>query len=415
MDVEFILFEFYCTCYFINLWNGGEILNYRSEKNEKINGISAASTDAKVTSSPEVEKLTEEILLEAKKLEKHKKKKPKKKKPKRKVAKSVVISVLCIVALFLTVRTVRLINIFDSVNYVSSSDSRISSETDLLVEPSFVQANVSHSDETKNIMLMGCDVDENGVSRTDSMIVLSLDHKNQKIKVTSLMRDMFLRIPGKGRHKLNAAYVYGGPDLLLSTVYSNFGLEINNYICVDYAAFAEIVDCIGGVDIEIKKNELKQFNKYVSGKENQIHEAGTYLMNGKQTLSYCRIRKVGTDTARTARQREVLGKIIEKCRKMSYTEIENLLAVAAPRLTTNLTQGEMLSLIAEGMSCMDYDTLNMRIPVDGTWHGTYIDTTWYMDIDLQENAQYLNDFIYGNDLIAKGLASQLEESDLYNS
>lgn len=392
--------------------------------NDKIiNGISAASTGDRITISPEIEKLTEDILRETHKLSeaneaKHGKaqenyekncKKIKTKKRKKSVISYIAISVLGILIVFVVMEGIRLLNIFSSVNYVTDSDAN--ENTELLVNQSYVQANVSRSDETKNIMLLGCDVDENGISRSDSMIILSLDHKNRKIKMTSLMRDMYLYIPQNGKHKLNAAYVYGGADLLLNTVYSNFGLQIDNYVCVDYTAFAEIVDYVGGVDIEIDEIELEQFNKYVNGEENQINEAGAHHLNGQQALSYCRIRKVGTDSARTARQREVLDKIIKKCKEMSLHELENMVEVIAPSLTTNFTQSEMMALIIEGLECRNYDTLNMRIPVDGTWEGIYIGATWYMKFDLEQNAQYLNDFIYGGDLISKGLASQLYEND----
>lgn len=392
--------------------------------NKRINGISAASTGERITVPPEVKKLTQDILNETRNLSSRKNNiKPdsarqghskkhdgaKSKKRKKSVLVYIILPILGIAVIWIAVEAINLLNIFNSVNYVTDSDN--DEYTEILVDQSYVQANVSHSDETKNIMLVGYDIDENGISRSDSMIILSLDHKHQKVKMTSLMRDMYLRIPRNGRHKLNAAYVYGGANLLLKTVYSNFGLKIDNYVCVDYAAFAEIVDYIDGVDIEIDETEIEQFNKYVSGDENQIEEAGMHHLNGQQALSYCRIRKVGSDTARTARQRKVLDKIIEKCRVMPLRRLEDMMRVIAPDLTTNFTKEEMLGMIMEGIECKDYDTLQMRIPVDGTWEGTYINSTWYMKFDLEQNAQYLNDFIYGGDRISKGLSLQLKEND----
>lgn len=225
------------------------------------------------------------------------------------------------------------------------------------------------------------------------------------------MRDMYVRIPNHGKHKINASYVYGGGELVLDTIYSNFGLDIDNYICVDYTAFAEIVDYIGGIDIYIEEFELEQFNKYVKGKRNKIDQEGMYHFNGQQALSYCRIRKVGTDTARTARQREVLNKIIAKCRKMSFGRLEKMMSVLAPKLTTNFTQSEMLSLMTEGFVSLDYDTSQMRIPADGTWHGKYINKIWYLIFEQEQNAQYLTDFIYGDDQISRQLSQQLQEKD----
>lgn len=382
----------------------------------RIKGISAASTGEKMEILPEIEKLTEEILKEtesisvqSEKSEKPDSRKRKNSSPVKRLLLASFLVALSAAVVFVAAKAASIMDAFNSINYVTPSNR--TSNTDLYVDRSVVQANVSHSDETKNILLLGCDIDENGVSRSDSLIILSIDHQHKKIKMTSLMRDMYVRIPNYGKHKINASYVYGGGDLVLDTIYSNFGLDIDNYICVDYTAFAEIVDYIGGIDVYIEEFELEQFNKYVKGEDNQIQEAGTYHFNGQQALSYCRIRKVGTDTARTARQREVLNKIIAKCKKMSFGKLEKMLNVIAPRLTTNFTQSEMLSLMAEGFVSLDYDTAQMRIPVDGTWHGEYINKIWYLMFEQEQNAQYLTDFIYGDDEISASLSQQLEEMD----
>ena len=382
-------------------------------------GISAASTGNRIEALPELDSLTDEILKDAELSDfgsdaPHDD--PPQKSPKKsggRIKRAVVTLMLLALSagiIFSAVKIINMMNIFNSINYVSPTQR--ASNTDLFVDRSYVQQHVSHSDETKNILLIGSDVDAEGLSRSDSMIILSLDHTHQKIKLTSLMRDMYVTIPDQGKHKLNAAYFYGGADLLTDTIYANLGLDIDKYICVDYSMFAEIVDYIGGVQIHIMEAELEQFNKYVSGSQNRIEYEGTYNMNGKQALAYCRIRKaVGTDTARTARQRKVLDKIIEKCRHMQFYQLEELTAKIAPGVTTNFTQGEMMSMLAEGFVSMDYQTSQMRIPVDGTWQGKYINKIWYMTFNLNHNAQYLNDFIYGDDEISESLSQQLEKSD----
>lgn len=328
----------------------------------------------------------------------------------KKIVLTVLLSVFAVALVLVGIEAVRLMHIFNSVNYVKSGNSF--SDTEMVVSQSAIAAYVSHSDETKNILLVGYDIDENDISRSDSMIILTLDHEHQKIKMTSLMRDMYVQIPGHGKHKLNAAFVYGGPELLLETIYANFGLQIDNYVCVDYAAFVDVVDYIGGVQVDIEEIELEQFNKYVrGGQKNKLDEAGSYIFNGQQALSYCRIRKVGTDTARTARQREVLGKIMQRCSRLSLFKLEHLLSITAPAVTTNLTQAQIFQLAAEGLDSMDYDMQGMRIPVDGAWWDENIGGTWYVAIDLNANARYLHDFIYGDDEIADELAANLAEND----
>ena len=328
----------------------------------------------------------------------------------KRIVLTAVLSVVGLALLLVGIEAVRLMNIFNSVNYVKSANPF--ADTEMMVSESVIAKYVSHSDETKNILLVGYDVDENDISRSDSMIILTIDHEHQKIKMTSLMRDMYVYIPGHGRHKLNAAFVYGGPELLLETIYANFGLPIDNYVCVDYAAFVDVVDYIGGVQVDIEEIELEQFNKYVrGGKKNKIDEAGSYVFNGQQTLSYCRIRKVGSDTARTARQREVLGKIMKRCSRLSLLKLENLLRITAPAVTTNLTQAEIFQLAAEGLDSMNYDMQGMRIPVDGAWWDEQINGTWYVALDLNTNARYLHDFIYGDNETSDTLAANLAESD----
>ena len=401
-------------------------------------GISLAAGDVKLEPLPEVSALADEIRQDARKqpaVIRRRQPSPPSAEPKapspkpahgfrkkvrtlsrgKKIAVAAVLTVFAGLLVFTVWHAAAMMNIFGAVNYV---DSRPDFEkTELLVSQSAmqqIQLHVSHTDETKNILLIGCDVDQYGISRSDSMIILSLDHTHQKIKMTSLMRDMRLQIPGKGKHKLNAAFTYGGGDLLLTTIYANFGIKIDKYVCVDYAAFAAVVDYIGGVDVEIEEMELEQFNKYVRGKNNKLTQAGTYAFNGQQALSYCRIRKVGSDTARTARQRKVLGKIMTKCRGMSLVSAENMLRIIAPSLTTNLTRAEIIQLIAEGLDCKEYDTLGARIPVDGTWDDIIINKTWYVKVDLNRNARYLNEFIYGDDDAALSIASRVSESDSRN-
>ncbi len=328
----------------------------------------------------------------------------------RKVIAVAVAVIFAAVAAFGIYEAYRMMSIVDSVNYVKSNLNF--DDINALVSQSDADFIVSHTDETKNILLCGCDIDENGISRTDSMIILSIDHAHRKIKMTSLMRDMYLKIPGHGKNKLNAAFTFGGGDLLLETIYLNFGMRIDRYVCVDYAAFAAVVDDLGGVEVEIEEMELEQFNKYVQGgKKNRITEAGRYNFNGQQALSYCRIRKVGTDIARTARQRKVLREIMKKCRSLSPLKAQRILSVVAPCVTTNMTRDEMNSLLWEGLSSLNYDTMGLRIPIDGTWKDKKTGNAWYVEVNLNQNAGYLNQFIYGDDEAAQELADQQQKTD----
>ena len=331
----------------------------------------------------------------------------------KKAAVIFVVSLFALFASFGIYEAIKISGIVNSVNYVPGGLSF--DKVNVLVSESEMSGFVSYTDETKNILLCGCDIDQNGISRTDSMIILSIDHQHKKIKMTSLMRDMYLQIPGHGKNKLNASFTFGGGNLLLKTIYSNFGMKIDRYLCVDYAVFASVVDDLGGVEIDIEEMELEQFNKYVrGGKKNRITEAGRYNLNGQQALSYCRIRKVGSDTARTARQRRVLKEIMRKSRSLSPLKAQKMLGIVAPFLTTNMSRDEMTSLLMEGLQCLNYDTMGLRIPMDGAWKDKKTKSAWYVAVDLNKNARFLNHFIYGDNETSQALADQQQKSDDQN-
>ena len=337
------------------------------------------------------------------------------------IIRTALLSAGIILLVLLVWEAVKVAGIVNSVNYAGKN--HFFNKDDVVVSQSVLEQFVSHSDDTKQILLIGYDVDKEGTRRSDSMIILTLDHENRMIKMSSLMRDMYVKIPRHGKTKLNAAFAYGanrggveeGAELLLETIHANFGMEIDNYICVDYKAFIDVVDEIGGIPIDIEEMELEQFNKYVSGGEkNRIYEAGSYVFNGRQTLSYCRIRKVGSDTVRTMRQREVLGKIVRKCSKMSVFRLEKLLRITAPSVTTNLSMTEIFGLASEGLSSKDYDIVGLRIPVDGAWTDLTVDGISYVGVDLNANARYLYQFVYGDSETVDALVTKQEKSDEAN-
>ncbi len=390
--------------------------------------VSVASGSVRLESLPEVRELTEKMQDDAKETAKStksvrvirktgtpdsqnskKRKKFKKRLPvKRIVTMSLLVIVMGLLAL-VVYETYKLNDIVDSIHYVPGGVSF--DKVEVLVSQSEMNRFESQTDEITNILLCGCDIDKNGTSRTDSMIILTVDHKHQAIKMTSLMRDMYLQIPGCGKNKLNAAFAFGGGNLLLKTIYSNFGIRIDRFVCIDYNVFATVVDNLGGVEVEIEPMELEQFNKYVKGKRNRLSKAGVYNFNGQQALSYCRIRKVGTDTARTARQRRVLTQIMKKARTISPVDAQNLLAVSAPFITSNMTRNEMTGLLLDGLGCLNYDTLELRIPMDGAWTDKKIKGIWYVNADINANARYLNQFIYGENDVAQSLSLRQKKSD----
>ena len=139
------------------------------------------------------------------------------------------------------------------------------------------------------------------------MIIATIDNNNKKVKLTSLFRDTLVDIPGHGEAKLNSAYMLGGPELLLETVKETYNISIDKYIIINFWGFEAIVDYIGGIEVEVKDYQLEELNKYIGestgGNDCPVEEAGVQTLNGKQALSYARIRyNVGDEYERTDRQ-----------------------------------------------------------------------------------------------------------------
>ncbi|MGL5766038.1 MAG: LCP family protein [Sarcina sp.] len=215
-------------------------------------------------------------------------------------------------------------------------------------------ANAELSDKykhVKNIALFGVD-DADGVGRSDTMMVATIDTKSKKVKLTSFMRDSYVEIDGRGGDKLNAAYAYGKEELAMKTLNKNFDLNLTEFVTVDFSTLPKVIDKIGGIEVNIEPYELNEFNRVVNDTNKKlgtsskgINSAGTHHLNGVQGLSYCRIRATkGDDFKRTERQRVVLDKILAKVLSMPVTSYPGLLSEVFPMVKTNLTMGEMMDM-----------------------------------------------------------------------
>lgn len=258
-----------------------------------------------------------------------------------------------------------------------------------------------------NILLIGSDTREaGGKGRSDTLIIISINKKDKTITLTSILRDIYLQISEKSNNRINAAYSYGGAELLLDTIKNNFKIDIDYYVAVDFFAFMDVIDAMGGIELEVSKEELPIINRYVENLNNltdqpegmhQISEPGTYLLNGKQVLSYARNRYIGKgDFDRTARQRKVLEKLFDKIKDMGILEIDNLLNIVLPKVTTNLTEGEIFSLILSLPSMKSYDIDQWSIPMNGSYSFMKIRGMDVISIDFQKNIKEINSRIYGD-------------------
>jgi LCP family protein required for cell wall assembly len=241
-----------------------------------------------------------------------------------------------------------------------------------------------------NILLIGQDKrpgEEN--ARSDSMIIATVNKNSNSIKLTSLMRDMYVRIPGYANNKINSAYAFGGMDLLTETVEENFLIAIDGCIEVDFSRFEKIIDKISGIEIELNKYEAY----YLSSSSLRLKE-GINILTGKTALEYARIRYIGNDDyERTERQRNVLVAVYDK---LKDSDIKTLLELAddiLPMVTTNLTKSQILSLVTNIFFMDISDIETYRIPADGKFVPTTIQEMSVLVPDISENRLLLKEYI----------------------
>lgn len=216
-----------------------------------------------------------------------------------------------------------------------------------------------------NVLLIGSDsmsVGDGG--RSDSMILLSLDARHKKIKLTSLMRDLWVTIPGHGQDRLNASYAFGGPQLTIETIARNFGILVDRYAVVDFEGFLKIIDILGGVDLELTADECAYINKYSQDKHT-LRGSGIKHLTGLQALHYSRDRNsIGSDYDRTSRQRNLLKALVTQMKSANLAQITEVLAQIGPLVTTNFKTNEVSRMATHAMTYLKYPVEEFRLPTD---------------------------------------------------
>ncbi len=274
-----------------------------------------------------------------------------------------------------------------------------------------VAAEPMKEDGVVNILLIGNDSRENGEDgRSDAMILLSISSRTKTIYMTSLLRDIYVDIPGHDGNRLNAAYAFGGAELLMKTIEHNFGIPVNRYMLVNFEAFANLVDAVDGIELELTRDEIEYVNGYLveynmlTGREQgtdnmdlSVADNGPAVvhLNGPQALAYSRNRYLGTDFGRTERQRKVLTAVIGKLPGAVLTNAGGLIDSLMPNLTTNLTKNECFSLSLMAGKLLTYDIVSDNIPQPDTYRDVTIRQMQVLEVDFETNIRYLREKIYG--------------------
>ena len=328
--------------------------------------------------------------------------KRKKKKHKSFFGKTIrkIIKTFCII--FIVLFSVYSCTAFSIINNVEKQDTGVRSRTAGALSRSYV----------KSVLIIGTDgrsADEQG--RSDSMILLSFNSRTNKIILTSFMRDCYVNINGYGMDKLNASYSYGGAELLMDTIESNFNIKIDDYVTVNFISFSGLIDAVGGIDIDVSADEAQEINNILFSEVNQLMGDdqwadflevvdGKIRLNGKQALSYARIRYVGnSDFERTSRQREVITEIIPKI--INPMAIRRVAKNVIPQVNTNMSSLGMYLLSLKIPLAVGYDIEQIQIPAENTF---YPEDVWCYDgtvqsvlqVDFDANHNILQDKIFSH-------------------
>lgn len=252
--------------------------------------------------------------------------------------------------------------------------------------------------EQINILLIGTDAREGEtVSRSDTMMLVTIDNKNKQIKLTSFLRDSYVQIAGGKKEKLNAAYFRGGVQGLVDTLELNFKVKIPYYALVDFSVFTEIVDAIGGISVDV--TEAESYYTYHSGKIGvpvRIEAGDSVLLNGEEALWYSRIRYLDSDFMRTKRQRKVITAIADKAKQQSIPDLIKLAETVCPLIKTNMKSDEMMNygLHAVLDKAYDYKIVQQQVPADGTWTNKTISGVGdCLVMDIPENTKIIEAFL----------------------
>ncbi|MGN1030579.1 MAG: LCP family protein [Butyricicoccaceae bacterium] len=262
-------------------------------------------------------------------------------------------------------------------------------------------------EDVYNILLIGTDSRKNDTSgRSDAIVLVSINNETKDITMTSILRDCYIYIPGVGSDRINAAYAYGGPELLIDTIEQNFNIKINKYMQTNFFAFVDIVDALGGIEMTITDDEARVMNEtYVTyinkmlGRpetDSLLNGGGDLTLDGVQALSYVRVRYLGNgDFDRSERQRKALMAVYDKVQSSSALQINSLLGVFLPQIQTDMTEDECLSILLNLADYyLNYEIHSLTIPASGTYSDIKVRGMAVMDVDYEKNSAMLTDAVY---------------------
>lgn len=256
-----------------------------------------------------------------------------------------------------------------------------------------------------NVALFGVDSRKNELgkgTRSDAIMVASLNRETLEIKISSVFRDTLLEQDDKSIDKANAAYSYGGPEEAVAVLNKNLDMDIERYVTVNFDALIDVVDSVGGVEIDVTEEEVQYVNGYsteikkVTGKDSpDITGPGLQVLDGIHATAYTRIRyTAGDDFKRAERQRTVLTKIVENLQKASPAQLNKIIDSVFPQVATNFTMAEILDYAKDAFDYKLVETTGF--PFDKTTDELLDVGSVVIPVTLQSNVEQLHKFFYGD-------------------
>ena len=249
--------------------------------------------------------------------------------------------------------------------------------------------------DVMNILLLGTDNAGNaGHGRTDTMIICSINTKTGEVKLSSIVRDLYVHIPYmKLQNRINAANSFGGPNMAIKCVNEALGLNISRYASINFNGFKDLVDLLGGVELEITAGEANQINASTRGGVKE----GLAMLNGAQALEYCRIRNLDNNFGRNERQRKFLEAVVKKVlSENSMDQLMELVEAGMGMVTTNMTTSDLFTILFTVLPNMQ-ELQMYSCPAQGEYHYEEIREASVVVANLEKARTSLHAFIYGED------------------
>ena len=253
-----------------------------------------------------------------------------------------------------------------------------------------------------NVLLVGLD-SKDGLKyggNSDSLILVSLNKKTEKISMCSFFRDSwcYMNVAGRDRYaKINSSYFHGGPDALIDTIERNFKIDIDYYVAVDFSSFRGIIDALGGITVPIQEYEAAYINR--TNPDFHIEAGEAVRLTGKQALVFARIRKsdYDSDVSRTRRQRQVITSLIESAKNASLSQLNDTLDALFKYVKTDLTKSQILSYGAQALAkgWVNYEITQFTLSDNDVFRTGYVGNSAVVFMDFPLAAQRVQTSVYG--------------------